>query len=161
MVGAEKQPGTLHHPAGQGLEKQRLQQPVLVVPLLRPRIGKQDPDLLEPNNGRQCVQEFARFAAQKTAVFQVVAGAFFFRALDSLHAAIDADKVFVPAEAGIVSEEMAVPAADFPDQGPRNRTKKGVCQRGQARTPGGDVREEILRENYFWDRQMKVLLNRT
>jgi hypothetical protein len=149
MIGAEKQPGPLPHTLRQSLEKSRLQQAVLVVPLLRPRIREQHPDFLEHCCGWQGMQEFARFAAQEATIFKVVANAFFFGALDPLLAAINADKTFIPAKSGIMREEMAVAAADFPDQSPGSRRKERACLRGQIRAPGGDVREERRGQNCF------------
>ena len=101
--------------------------------LFGPRVGKQRPDFLKRDAGRQRRQKFPGLSAHKVAVRQTrplgLPAAF----AKAFVPQINAHANFVGKFRGIVCKEMAVPAADFPDYAAGRRQER--CELGAQRSP--------------------------
>jgi hypothetical protein len=68
VIRPEIQAGTLPHPTSDGFKKVRLQEAVLMMAFLRPRIGKQNPEFVEGDAGGQRIDQLAGLGLDKVAV---------------------------------------------------------------------------------------------
>lgn len=126
-IGPKKKPGALPCPAGDLFQKSRSQDPVFVVPALRPRIGEKDVDRGKSGVWRQRGQEIDVIGLHEVRIRELGALALAFGALDSLPAYVDADAMLAAMSRGIGDQEMPVTAADLPDEfrrGWKNPAKK-------------------------------------
>lgn len=115
-IGPKKKPGALPCPAGDLFQKSRSQDPVFVVPALRPRIGEKDIDRGKSGVRRQGGQEIDVIGLHEVCVRELGALALAFGALDSLPAYVDAYAMLAAMSRGIGDQEMPVTAAYFPDE---------------------------------------------
>jgi len=146
VVGPEEEPGPLPRPAGHGLEKPGLQQPVLVVPGLGPGIGKEHPNFLESDARRQREQELPGLRAQEVAVVQPRPVALLPAARKPLQAEIDANAEPLRKLGRIAHEEMAMATAHFPHNRTRRRQEGhdvGAKRGAAARDDVEELRAEI------------------
>src|SRR5258708_1758660 len=109
--------------------------------LFGPRVGKQRPDFLKPDAGRQRMQKFPGLSAHKVAVGQARPLGFPAAFAEAFVPQINAHAEFVGEFGGIVRKKMTVSAADFPDEaaGRRQERSEFGAQRG---APLGDVLDE-------------------
>lgn len=119
MIRAEKKASPLPCPCGDGFKEVDLQNAVLVMTLFWPRIGEEDPNFIESCPGRKRAEEFASFALREVTVVKARAGAFPLGPGDAVAADVDAIAKFPGMLRRVASEEVAVTAADFPDDFPR------------------------------------------
>lgn len=105
---------TLPYPTRDGFEKLRLHDPVFVVALLRPRIGKQDPDFLEGESARQLTEKLSRLALDENAVGEARPFALAARPGDALATDIDSDEETGRMCDCLCDEKVPVSAPDFP-----------------------------------------------
>lgn len=141
MIGAEKKASPLPCPCGDCFKKVDLQYTVLVMPLLRPRIGEEDPNFVESCPVRKRADEFARFALREVTIVEARAGAFPLCPGDAVAADVDAIAEFPGMLRRVAGEEVPVTAADFPDDPPRcgEMRRQFLPQRGTA---AGDFLDE-------------------
>jgi len=114
VIRAKIKTSPLPCPTGDGVEKVRLQQAVLVVPRLGPRIGKQDPNLFERGTYRECIEEFTRFSSQKGAIREVRTVPFFPAAEQTIQDDINPDAEFPGVFLRITHEKVTMSAPHFP-----------------------------------------------
>lgn len=137
MIGPEIEPGPLPHPAGDGVEKVRLQQPVLLMALFRPRIREKHPDFLKGNPRRKRVEEFQGVGAYKVTIGKIAALGFPEGPGNPIARQVDADTEAVRKFRGVTLEKMAMTAAYFPDDRTRLRQEGGELG-PQCSAPLGD-----------------------
>jgi len=147
MIRAEIKPRPLPRPPGDRLEKLRPQHPVLVVAFLGPRIGEENPKLLDSDPGGKGVQKFPGFRPDEMAIGQAGPVRFAQAAADALAAYIHAEAVLKGKLRGIAGEEMAMPTPDFPDNGPRPG-QQGRQPGAQGGAPSGDLLDEFGFESH-------------
>lgn len=109
-------------------KKLRLQDAVLAMTQLRPRIREQDENFIELRCGGKRLEEKAGFRAQKEEIFPSGAGALAQRSPDPIARDVDPDAGFPGMGLGVGSEKMPMAAADFPDDG--SRTGKDSAELG-------------------------------
>lgn len=115
MVGAEIEPGSLPCPAGDGVEKVRLEHPVFMMTFFRPRIRKQDPDFGKSNTKRQRVEKLEGVRSHKVTIAEFAALGFAVSPGNPLARQIYAHTEALGKFCGVALEKMPVTAADFPD----------------------------------------------
>lgn len=98
-----------------------LEDAMLVVPKLRPRIGKQDEQFRKPRAGRKCVEKETSFGVDEVQVCEPGAVPFSSGALDPFTDDIDTNAEFVRVSLRVGGEKMAVAASQFPRKGGRAR----------------------------------------
>jgi len=117
MIRPEIDTGTLPHSTGQQGEKRGLENAVLVVTLLRPRVGKQDPGLGEGDTRRQRVDGLPGFGLDEMAVRQSRALGFAFGAPNPVGDQVDAEADAPGELRRVTSQEMTMARADFERDG--------------------------------------------
>jgi hypothetical protein len=113
MIRSEIKTRALPHPAGDSFQEVRLQQAVLVVALLRPRIGKQDPEFGEGDIRREGIDRFARLGLEKVAMREPGALGLAFRPADPVADQVHAEEKALRELRGVSGQEMAMSRADF------------------------------------------------
>lgn len=83
VIRSEAKPHSLPCPAGHGVEKPRLHQSMLVMPLLRPGIGKEYEDGGQPRLRRQRFEKHVRLRTDKVEVGKLRPVSFPFCAVNS------------------------------------------------------------------------------
>ncbi len=133
MVGTEIEPGPLPRPLGDPGEEIRLQDAVLVMTLLGPRIGKQDEDIGGPSVDRKHLKKHPGLREKEMKVGQTGPFAFPLGALDPLADNVDPDARHRGMGQRVGRQEMPVPAANFPDK-PRGGRENAAepCAQGFA-----------------------------
>ena len=115
-VRAKIQPAFAGGSIRQGVKKIRLQYPVLMVPNLRPRIGKQNKRAADPRMCRQRFQEQACLSLEESEVRESCSIALAERPFDTLTHHVDSHALLLGMRGGIGRQEMPVSRADFPDK---------------------------------------------
>ena len=104
-----------------GFKEIGLEQPVLMMPLFRPRIGKKHPNLLKNDSRWEGVDELQCFSPDKMTVGQAASFGFAQGSFYPVTAQIDADARLGGKFSRITCEKMPVSAADFQNDGSRLR----------------------------------------
>ena len=125
VVRPEVQPGALPCPAGDRLEKFRLEHAVLMMALFGPRIREQHPDFPKGDWGWQGVEKFQGFGPDEVAVGEPAALGLAEGPGDPLAAQVDAHADPRGKFRRVALEEVAVTAADFPNNGVRRGEHRG------------------------------------
>ena len=142
VISAEVEPRARLRPPGYSLKKIRLQQTVLVVTLLGPRVGKEHPDFFESNPWGQGEQKLPRFSQDKVTVSQSGMPGLAPAPVDARPSQVHTHTELLGKDRRIAGQEMSVPATDFPDHGTRFGEKYG--QHGaQGGAPLGDLFHEF------------------
>ena len=115
VIGAKMQPGSLPCPTGQGFQKLRLQQAVLVVPFFGPGIRKKHPDFLESHPGRHGEQELTGLGPYEMKIGGPGPIGFASRPLYPGATDIHPDAEFCGEFDGVALQEVTVSAAKFQD----------------------------------------------
>lgn len=110
------QPTTRLRPRRQGGKKVGLQHSMLVVPQFRPGVRKQDKGVRDSNIHRDRLQEEAGFGPNEVEIVQSGAIPLFQGTANAIAGKIHADTDRLPVRRRILREEVAMSAADFPQE---------------------------------------------
>ena len=115
VVRAKKQSCARCHARGEAREKLGLQNAMLVMAQLWPRIGKEDVDVAETDSGRQCLQKKPRFGLDEMEIAETGAVAFASRPPNPIRVLIDANADTGRVLLCIGRQEVAMAAAELPN----------------------------------------------
>jgi len=129
-VGAKEEAAPLPCPRAELVQKSGLQKAVLVMPLLRPWIGKQNINIQQAGVGGEFPQQVANIAPEKMQIRQPGQFALSQPFADSLQLQIDANAELIGMRRGVRGQEVTVAAADLEDE---SRFRGGqICSQLQA-----------------------------
>lgn len=126
-VGAKEKATPLPCPRAEFVQKSGLQQAVLVVPLLWPRIGKQKIDIQQAGVGGKFLQDIANIAAEEMQIRQAGALTLAQPFADSLQLQIDANAELIRMRRSVRGQKVTIATADLEDES-RFRRRQNCSQ---------------------------------